>query len=79
MREFATFAPLIVLAVWIGLYPTPFLRRLETSVQHIVLRVSPEYTNAYAACNTDAAARTAGGEPADSSSRPRLVGLTDSR
>ena len=28
-REFATFAPLLVLAVWIGLYPAPFLRRLE--------------------------------------------------
>ena len=26
LREFATFAPLLVLAVWMGLYPTPFLR-----------------------------------------------------
>jgi NADH-quinone oxidoreductase subunit M len=51
LREFATFAPLIVLAVWIGLYPKPFLDRLQTSVQHVVLRVSPEYTTAYAACN----------------------------
>jgi NADH-quinone oxidoreductase subunit M len=51
LREFATFAPLIVLAVWIGLYPKPFLDRLQTSVQHVVLRVSPEYTNAYAECN----------------------------
>ena len=25
LREFATFVPLIVLAFWIGLYPTPFL------------------------------------------------------
>jgi NADH-quinone oxidoreductase subunit M len=51
LREFATFAPLIVLAVWIGLYPKPFLDRIQTSVQHVVLRVSPEYTNAYAECN----------------------------
>jgi NADH-quinone oxidoreductase subunit M len=51
LREFATFAPLIVLAVWIGIYPKPFLDRLQTSVQHVVLRVSPEYTNAYAECN----------------------------
>jgi NADH-quinone oxidoreductase subunit M len=43
VREFATFAPLIVLAVWIGLYPSPFLDRLETSVQHVIARVSPEY------------------------------------
>jgi NADH-quinone oxidoreductase subunit M len=43
MRELATFAPLIVLAVWIGLYPAPFLDRLDTSVQRVVARVSPEY------------------------------------
>jgi NADH-quinone oxidoreductase subunit M len=43
VREFATFAPLIVLAFWIGLYPAPFLRRLETSVAHVMARVSPEY------------------------------------
>jgi NADH-quinone oxidoreductase subunit M len=45
-REFATFAPLIVLAVWMGLYPTPFLRRIETSVNHIVVRVNPQYAAA---------------------------------
>src|ERR671931_1651601 len=43
-REFATFAPLLVLAVWIGLYPAPFLSRLNTSVAHVVSRVSPQYT-----------------------------------
>src|SRR5689334_18384291 len=42
-REFATFVPLIILAVWIGLYPAPFLRRLETSVDHVMARVSPQY------------------------------------
>src|SRR2546426_985525 len=26
-REFALFVPLIILAIWIGLYPSPFLRR----------------------------------------------------
>jgi NADH-quinone oxidoreductase subunit M len=50
-REFATFAPLLVLAVWIGIYPSPFLRRLETTVQHIVVRVSPQYAAKYAECN----------------------------
>jgi NADH-quinone oxidoreductase subunit M len=51
-REFATFAPLLVLAVWIGLYPAPFLQRLDTSVQHVIARVSPQYIqkNAYADC-----------------------------
>jgi NADH-quinone oxidoreductase subunit M len=41
--EVATFAPLIALAIWIGLYPAPFLRRLDTSVQHIIARVNPQY------------------------------------
>jgi NADH-quinone oxidoreductase subunit M len=48
-REFATFAPLLILAVWMGIYPAPFLVRLEKSVQHIVERVSPQYAQAYAA------------------------------
>jgi NADH-quinone oxidoreductase subunit M len=50
-REFVTFAPLLVLAVWMGIYPAPFLRRLETSVQSIVMRVSPQYAAKYAECN----------------------------
>jgi NADH-quinone oxidoreductase subunit M len=45
-REFATFAPLLVLAVWMGLYPSPFLRRLESSVNHIVVRVNSQYASA---------------------------------
>ena len=53
LREFATFAPLIVLAVWIGLYPAPFLSRLAPSVQHVIARVSPEYANQTAAANCE--------------------------
>jgi NADH-quinone oxidoreductase subunit M len=51
-REFATFAPLLILAVWMGIYPAPFLRRIETSVQQIIQRVSPQYTAKYAECAT---------------------------
>src|ERR1700680_2349480 len=55
-REFATFAPLLILAVWMGLFPAPFLRRLDSSVQHVVARVSPEYIQKSAAdCATPAA------------------------
>ena len=43
LREFATFAPLIVLAVWIGLYPKPFLDRLDTSVARVIARVNAAY------------------------------------
>ena len=48
LRELATFAPLIVLAFWIGLYPAPFLRRLESSAARVAIRVSPKYTPALA-------------------------------
>jgi NADH-quinone oxidoreductase subunit M len=60
-REFATFAPLLVLAVWMGLYPAPFLRRLDSSVQHVIARVSPEYIqkNAAADCGVPAPAPAA--------------------
>src|SRR5437868_10887355 len=67
-REFATFAPLIVLAVWIGLYPSPFLRRLDTSVQHVVARVNPQYNDRAASANcvgtvtAQVAAATPGGQ-----------------
>src|SRR5262249_44232803 len=55
LREFVTFAPLIALAVWIGIYPKPFLDRLAAPVQHVVARVNPgEYgtKNALANCDT---------------------------
>lgn len=42
-REVATFVPLIILAFWIGLYPKPFLVRLETSVAHVMARVDRDY------------------------------------
>ena len=59
-REFALFAPLIVLAVWIGLYPSPFLRRLDTSVTRVIARVSPQYAQQAAA---DCATTPAPGQP----------------
>jgi len=81
-REFATFAPLIVLAVWIGLYPKPFLDRLETTVQRITTRVSPTYAQAYVDCGkAPTAAQTAatpGGQflasvPCDANGNPLPV------
>jgi NADH-quinone oxidoreductase subunit M len=51
IREFVTFAPLIALAVWIGLYPAPFLRRLDQSVAHITARVNPQYNERNASAN----------------------------
>ena len=66
LREFATFAPLLILAVWIGVYPKPFLERLETSVNRVVARVNPAYrTLADAATmGTPGGARAAQAAPA---------------
>ena len=80
-REFATFAPLLILAFWIGLYPAPFLRRLDTSVQHIMARVSPQYAprNAALECGSaptpaqvaaNSAAKFLAAVPCDSNGRP---------
>ena len=43
LREFATFTPLLILAVWIGLYPKPFIDRLDTSVDRVMVRVNSAY------------------------------------
>ncbi len=38
-REITILAPMIALMIWIGAYPTPFLERMEPSVQAILERV----------------------------------------
>jgi NADH-quinone oxidoreductase subunit M len=42
-REIATFAPLLIMAFWIGLYPKPFFQILETPVNQLVQNVRPDY------------------------------------
>ena len=39
LREFVTFVPLLILAVWIGLYPKPFFDVLDKPVTAIVERL----------------------------------------
>ncbi len=43
LREMAVFAPLIVWAVWIGVYPKPYFDVLRSPVAEIVQRVRPDY------------------------------------
>jgi NADH-quinone oxidoreductase subunit M len=38
-RELALLAPLIAVIIWLGVYPAPVLRRMETSAQQLVDRV----------------------------------------
>jgi NADH-quinone oxidoreductase subunit M len=43
VREIFVFAPLLVMAFWIGLYPKPFFQILEQPVNQIVTTVRPAY------------------------------------
>jgi NADH-quinone oxidoreductase subunit M len=43
LRELATFVPLIILAFWIGIYPTYFTKYLDEPVNAIVARVRVDY------------------------------------
>jgi NADH-quinone oxidoreductase subunit M len=39
-REMAVFAPLLLLVLWMGIYPNSFLKPMQASVDHLVQRVS---------------------------------------
>ena len=62
----AAFAPLVALTLWIGVHPTPFISRLETSMGRVVARVNPAYAPYVALgsdCATPAAPDPAGPPP----------------
>ncbi|MBV8119559.1 MAG: NADH-quinone oxidoreductase subunit M, partial [Alphaproteobacteria bacterium] len=40
LREKAIFAPLLVLTLWMGLYPTSFVRPIQASVNHVIEQVT---------------------------------------
>ena len=61
-REILTFAPLIVMALWIGLYPKPFFQILEQPVNQLVATVRPGYPGLNAV--------NAGAQPASPSASP---------
>jgi NADH-quinone oxidoreductase subunit M len=50
-REILTFAPLIIMALWIGLYPKPFFQILEQPVNQIVQTIQDSKQNPSAPVN----------------------------
>ena len=66
VREWVTFVPLIALAVWIGLYPAPFLDRINLSVLKVAARVDPAYAADFAAaCDTTVTPEMMAASPAN--------------
>ena len=51
------FAPLIIMAFWIGLYPKPFFQILEQPVNQLVQTVRPGYPSPYATVNAQSRRR----------------------
>jgi NADH-quinone oxidoreductase subunit M len=43
IREWAYMVPLVIMSLWIGVYPKPFLAFLEKPVNALVKQVKPEY------------------------------------
>ncbi len=39
LREIAYMLPIIVFIVWIGVYPQPFLRKMDASVKNLIQHV----------------------------------------
>jgi NADH-quinone oxidoreductase subunit M len=59
-REMLTFAPLLIMAFWIGLYPKPFFQILEQPVNQIVQTVRPGYPGTTGAVNASVGSNQSG-------------------
>jgi NADH-quinone oxidoreductase subunit M len=43
VRQIAYMLPLIILMFWIGLYPKPFLERIEPTVEHYITHIQERH------------------------------------
>jgi NADH-quinone oxidoreductase subunit M len=80
-REIAVFAPLLVLVLWMGVYPSSFLTPISASVDHLVAQVSAAQKEAQA--NITVPAQSAGTRspdpafPAQAGIHPATVRASD--
>lgn len=58
IREIAIFAPLVILVLWMGIYPSSFMEPIEVSINHLIT----EYNNDLAAAGAMETASTLAGE-----------------
>jgi NADH-quinone oxidoreductase subunit M len=43
VREWAYMLPLVIMSLWIGMYPAPFLRYIEKPINAVVKQIKPDY------------------------------------
>ena len=43
IREWAYMLPLVIMSLWIGMYPAPFIRFIEKPVNSVVKQIKPDY------------------------------------
>jgi NADH-quinone oxidoreductase subunit M len=60
-REVLTFAPLLIMAFWIGLYPKPFFQILEQPVNHLVATMHRDSSQPEGAVNAEVQPAPSGG------------------
>src|SRR5579859_5953770 len=72
-RELLTFAPLLILAFVIGLYPKPFFQILQQPVNQLVLTVRPDYPGLSTPMNAAAPAPIAPNPAALAASTPSNI------
>ena len=61
-REIAALAPILVLIVWIGIYPQFFIRRMEPSINEVVRKLDIAKANRFASIEDETGRFTAGVE-----------------
>jgi NADH-quinone oxidoreductase subunit M len=61
-REIIVMTPIVVMIFWIGIYPKPFIDRIEPTVQVLLTRLEQAGATAYLAREDRAATRPLAGE-----------------
>jgi NADH-quinone oxidoreductase subunit M len=61
-RELAVLIPLLVCILWVGIYPKPFLRRMEPSARQLIEQVRPGATQGQPSFSTAAGGPAEGGQ-----------------
>jgi NADH-quinone oxidoreductase subunit M len=60
LREVLCFAPLVIMALWIGLYPKPFFDLMDAPVKKLVTQVDSNFYKAPALAEAQAQAKATG-------------------